>query len=1484
MNKRTLLLLSLLVVSPAAFAMDAEYVVMGGFTTIVNAFTRIKFIFNDNQYQALVTAFVVMGMISALLLKSARGGLEFLETGKGQMGVGWLGFTILGTMMYFGLVQPKGTIHIYDQSRNQYQAVSGIPDFLILTAGVTNQVYQAVVEISNRDTASTTRFTGEGTPIKMLLGVLNRSGAQYDSYLRENIKSMWNQCEPIAETRGFDPRVLKSGSSVLDVISALSPLRNQATYTTWVSPSVPSGVAVTCEQAYLSLRSDLGNPAAYSARLQDVCSKNGYNVVNASQLADCKGRMESGFQTIFGASGLSLSSAMSNIVVSQAITDAMMQNNPDVATTMLTNRAMINGGMADALTNPEWLSFIMAGVLAIILCITPMLLLLVFTPLMMKALVLLFGLWIFITTWQIADAMLLQAGTDEILTAMSEIKSMGLGIDAVQMGPSAAMKAMAVMASARESAVQIAMLVAGICGVSAFGIGALGQKAMGRLDKVNEESAEKTLTQEGRGHQLNSMRQGAATEKTFGEFGGNIDALSNASAFNDSRDVYNAGSQINALGGMGSAAQRTGSVDAGRAVGSTKGYEGGNAGSGYTMAESTSMTQTETGVGDSAGRRDSAEAQNMSVSNQMRLNSGVTNTMQTADSKSSLGIAGGNLSDLNDQQGSLHNVERQAQIGAAQGTQQAADTTGKSVTDFSKDRTSVDATNDHASGQGQLQAAGGTLSGLHSRTQSVSSTESAQRKGNADALHIAYGSNAGIEQGVAESQGEHLTQNSHDMREQKANVKEIQAATGKSESDSRDLLAAGRSAEQMGVLEGNGYSPKQVQENTAYSTEKGAAVIAGEQTAYNERGVQMVDTAHRRGEIETHQGISDQGAFNTVSKGIGGDKAATDAKAGANTVLAVTKPEAENLRDNQLITETQADAVPQDGVGVVHMSRREDAEGNNISTGSLQTGNNTTVDNSWRNDSGQTLGTEISAQQNLQDYKSVEGLINATERANPGSAPLVVGAEAARSLSPILQQHSNSTSQQTIRGGVDVGDGGVIGGLGKVLGVKLNAGVGADHISADGETYNKIAGAFSQKVGQFQTAATKEADVRGMQGADREEFINQTTAIRTSALYNEALAVTKQNAESASSGSIINDISTPKPVGSSTQPTQADETGFSRNGVSSPQEMVEQMRRQQHAAALSEQTIKTSDNTSPQGTPAHISAATSVSGVNPVSDGRGMHNQNTTSEQTGHVGDAHTTQNSPATSNSMTPGYGESRAPDSASNERGIHNPNATSEQTGHVGDAHTTQNSQATSNSMTPGYGESRAPDSATNERGIHNTNATSEKTGHVGDAHTTQNSQATSNSMTPGYGESRAPDSATNERGIHNTNATSEKTGHVGDAHTTQNSQATVNSMTPGYGEGRTADSNVHFNEHQNTPATPEQTGLNTGGYSQSDNSQQWANQNTGRVAKSENTSVNQDESVSQQEDTGSSQHPPIAGGLSGAGVPTQGGTIAKDPKVPR
>ncbi|EHD0299419.1 hypothetical protein JYY74_004266 [Salmonella enterica subsp. enterica serovar Enteritidis] len=1182
MNKRHFLLLALLCASPSAFALDGEYVVMGGFTTIVNAFTRLKLMFNDNEYKTMISAFVAVGMVSALLLKSAKSGHEYLETGKGQMGLGWLYLTVIGTLFYFGLVTQKGTIHIYDQSRNQYQAVSGIPDFLIVTASVTNNVYQAFVDMSNRNTATTTRFTGEGTPIRMLLGVLNRNGAQYDPYLTDNIRTMWNQCSPVAETRGFDPRTLKSGSGVLDVVTALTPLRNQAVYTQWYSPSNPAGATITCDQAYVSLKSDLGNPAAFNDRLRDVCVKNGYSVADAAQFADCKGRMEDGFQTIFGATSLSLNTAMSNIVVSQAITDAMVQNNPEVAASLLANRAMINGGMADAITNPEWLSFIMSGVIAIILSITPLLLLLTFTPLLGKALTLLFGLWVFITTWQIADTLLLQAGTDEILTAMNDIRSMGLGIDAVQMGPSSTMKAMSVMTSARETAVQIAMLVAGLFGISAYGLGAFGQKAMSRLDRVTEEVSDKAFTPEGKGQQINAMRQGHASMQTAAEIG-SIEMMSNATAYRDTTDSISSNLQIQSLGGnLGGAAQRSGSVEAGRSTGTVKGYENGNVGGGYLPAESTAMTSTQSSVGDSLGREAAADSAGMNVTDMSALNTGVNTTMQTADSRSNLQHGGGKLETLGTQQSEVHGTERSAQIGHAGGVRDAASAAGKSVSAFTRESTATSQTSEHASGQGQLQAAG-SLEGMHSRGVYTASAESDERLGRTQALHEAYDQNGGITGGVAEAQTEHLKQNLSDMREQRQNVNEIGTATGKSEAESRTVLSAARSAEQMGTLQGNHYSPEQIQANSAWSSEKGASVIQGEKAAYQQTGQSMPQTAQRRGEIDTHTVLAEQDKFNTVSNVIGGDTQAAEAIAGANTNMAVTKDEGQKMADKGLLDPIQVNAIPENSVGSVHMGLRMGEDGQPVATSSVSTGQSTSIDNSFRNDSGQTMGTEGSALQQLESPQAVNQLISASEQKLPGSSTLTFATEASRALNPIYNQAQQAVSTNSTIGSVGVSTPAI----GKLFGLEASAVANIEKSNVNSGSVDLNTALFQHKVEGYRQEAGRAADAMSLTGDKREQYINDTVAPQAASLFKTVKDGYAELSAGQADHSTGNSIRAPHSPQDEQQHGSAQrDSMFTHNGVSSPGEYLEQQRRLSQPAPQDKPTGQEGSQPSPQDKPA----------------------------------------------------------------------------------------------------------------------------------------------------------------------------------------------------------------------------------------------------------------------------------------------------------
>lgn len=1123
MIKKNLLIFTVLAgLSPAAFAFDTDYVVMGGFETIVNAFTRLKLIFNDNQYTMLISAFVFMGVAAALLTKSAKNGIEYLETGKAQMGMGWLAMAVMGTLFYVGLVQPKGTVYIYDQSRNQYQAVSGIPDFITVTARLTNSVYQAFVDFSNRDTASTVRFTGEGMAIKMLMNVVSRNGAPFDPYLTDNVKALWRQCEPIAESRGFDPRTVRSGANALDVVTALSPLRNQAAYTVWYSSSNPGGATVTCDQSYTSLKGALGDPSAYDARLRDICVKSGYAVSDSSQYVDCKNRLESSIQTIFGASTLSLNSIMSNVLVSQGITDALIENNPEVAASMVANRSMMNSGLADAMTNPEWMSTIMAAVLAIILAITPMLLLLVFTPLMTKALTLLFGLWVFITTWQIADVMLLQASTDEILTVMNEVKNYGLGIDSMQLAPTAAMKAMSVMGSARTSAVQIATLVAGIFGVSAFGLSAFGQRALSNLDRISNEVGDKTLTPEGRGHLINDISGGIATQQVLNTAG--IDAMSNTSMLGQMKDISASSAQIQGLGNgsVETAAQRIGQVQGGRQVGEVSGYETASPNmSGAESAAIASRTSAQHETGNALGQIESAGAANLSVGEQARVTSSASGVMQTADAQSNIANAGGNLANLHKQQKQVHGTERQTEIGTSVGTQQAANAAGLSVTDMTAKKTSVNQSSDLGHSQGILDAAGGSLANVQSRESYVASTGSAESKGHADSLHNAFGGNGGIESGVAAMQTEQTKQHAVDMQRQADLVNTLQqhdenGVPLKTESEARRDLSDANGAQTAGALRAHNGDGKAVEDTAAYDATKHLAQNTGEQKALAENGIETKQHFERGGEISTERGIAGQSQFNELSKPLGGDQQLAAAETGSGVHLAVNAAQAKALKESGLIDTKQAASVPDEGAAKVDLALARNANGELASTGSVHSGHSTSKDNSSKDDSSYSVnkgidtGGDNSGRTVLQDPESVLGLIKQSNANRPGSAPEVLANEAARNMSSIRSASNEGNTSTSISGGVNAGKGGAGGLFG------ASAGANASHTDTDTERTNAMYGAYLNEAQAMQAAGLREANALGLQGNAKQNYVDDYTAREFANYYGQNLRTA--NSDSMESG------------------------------------------------------------------------------------------------------------------------------------------------------------------------------------------------------------------------------------------------------------------------------------------------------------------------------------------------------------------------------
>ncbi|MCG3471409.1 conjugal transfer protein TraG N-terminal domain-containing protein [Xenorhabdus bovienii] len=1089
--KPSLLLLLILIPSVSFASLDMEYVVQGGFSTVVNAFTRIKFMFNDRQYSSLMAAMVVFGIVSGLMYRAAKGGVELLETGKASMGLGWLAYTLIGTMIWFGLMVPKGTIHIYDQTRNQYQPVSGIPDFITFVAGGTNLIYQAFTDMANTNTATTTRFSGEGMPIKVLMALMTRNGASFDPYISKSITEMWKQCSPIAETRGFDANNLKTGSTTFNIVSTLSALRNPAVFTTWYSAANPGGSTVSCTTAYSNLQSAMGSPTAYDSRLKDICSKLGYNSANAASYVDCKGRMEDTLQTVYGSTTVTLNAAIGGIMVSQAISDALVQQNPEVAGTMLANRSMVNSALSDASTNPEWLTTIMAGVMAIILSMTPMLILLVVTPLMGKALTLLLGMWVFLTAWQVADTLLLQAATDEILTVMSEIKSMGFGLDAMQLAPTSAQKAMTVTASARTNAVYIATLFAGLFGVSAYGLTSFASKSMQQLDRASDESS-KSLTNEGRGGLIEGAKSGLASQKAYADIG-DIDMMARGSATGELSSIKSNNAQVDALGGdLSSATARMSQVSAGSAVGNVRGTEQASqpGQSAFTAASESSSVSTQGEIGRNRGVEDSASAMNMSVTDQSAYNSAIGKSTETGEAKGTEQVFG-----------SLDNIGNKTAF-----------------------NTAVNKSTQSGEAKGVMDAAGNNLGNVESRQSEISSVRSAENIGEARGTKDAFGSLSGIESSTQFNTGESKTQGLVDNQRQRDQVETISAETGSTIPEARRHLSNANSAPVQANLAANGYDGQKVIDTATYDAQQHVVSQHGERAAFAEQGVAPQEVAGYTGYKEGFNTVASNETNRKLSTAMDGEDNRARAEAGANHHMALNKENAEGLHKAGIINEEQLNSL--DGGGRADFSMISGKDGNVTGTSAVHSGQSTSADSSATYNSqssinkGLDAGSAVSQRNQLFTKEGVRNLIDQSERNSPKSGQFIndLAHFSAESLTPF----TNSTKMDSVHKSASTSLTGGTPGSG-ILGFGASATATVDGSTTDQDHYNQRTGQFKRQLESMSQAGMAEADKRSLHGADKDNYVKDYVADNYSKYYqqeyrNSATETMKESSGSAQAG------------------------------------------------------------------------------------------------------------------------------------------------------------------------------------------------------------------------------------------------------------------------------------------------------------------------------------------------------------------------------
>ncbi|MFZ2633656.1 MAG: conjugal transfer protein TraG N-terminal domain-containing protein [Desulfosalsimonadaceae bacterium] len=445
-----------------------EYTVWNQFDATVNTFQKLGLIMSDGRYQTLFFGIIVMGLVIGGLISIGSG----IFSGKASSWdmMKWFGVIMAGIIVYITFIRPTTQITIYDEVLNETQTVGGVPEGIVVLAGLSNAIEKGFVDMiwtagnpeSYRDNAGGLSYSIFD---KAFSGGVGLAGSDASGqYINMSMRRYVEDCvffEISKPNSSIDVNALETTSDFRTIFAAAV---NPAIYTVWYDPANRSGATLTCTQAWTNLSgylNGLSNTApAVEKFWQERCGEAGLGVNSAlaggTNLTDiCRQKAVNMASAIFGSSFTS-SHLFRQYLIASTLWDVYTTYSPDSAISALSSRAAGNSMMGMGMMANEWIPIIRSVVFSIFIGMVPFICILIPTPLFPRAMSLLFGIFVFLTSWTICDALVHSFAMDKSLDLFQEITNGSLGFKSMMLFSSSSQKAMAAFGAARWSAIMVA--------------------------------------------------------------------------------------------------------------------------------------------------------------------------------------------------------------------------------------------------------------------------------------------------------------------------------------------------------------------------------------------------------------------------------------------------------------------------------------------------------------------------------------------------------------------------------------------------------------------------------------------------------------------------------------------------------------------------------------------------------------------------------------------------------------------------------------------------------------------------------------------------------------------------------------------------------------------------------------------------------------------------------------------------------------------
>jgi len=487
-----------------ALALDMEYYTYGGFNPITQAFTKIALIFSDSGYQGLLFVVTALGLLAAAAAWIARA-----ATGAKVIPLVWAVPVLFGAVMYLALFVPKGNITVYDPVLNRFQTIGDVPDAIVFTAGFLNKIEKGMVDIIDTAAAPDAQYqtTAGGIGFKALESI--KGSAPKNNYIRTSMIRYVKDCVTFELMRpGTTLSLDDLRNNTIDFLGNLSQAVNPAVYTVYYDAANPAGTSITCTQAWNRLQPIFANPLNYDEALKKVCSKAYFNPTSAVEMNTCKSLLTGTLNFTTG-SAVTPEKIIQQRQIAEILYNFYFQDDYETAMLMESNRKITATGLGIGLTMNEWIPIMRAIMTAIAIGVIPFLVLFLPTPVVGKAASVMFGFFVFLTTWGITDAVIHGAAMDYSSYAFEDMRQSSLGVYAMAAFPTISLKLLAMFGVIRSAGIMLASFFSMM--LIRFGGHALALLAgnLSRIAQTAGAQAGQLLTPEGTSAAMNQQVRAA---------------------------------------------------------------------------------------------------------------------------------------------------------------------------------------------------------------------------------------------------------------------------------------------------------------------------------------------------------------------------------------------------------------------------------------------------------------------------------------------------------------------------------------------------------------------------------------------------------------------------------------------------------------------------------------------------------------------------------------------------------------------------------------------------------------------------------------------------------------------------------------------------------------------------------------------------------------------------------------------------------------